>query len=163
MYVHDTAYDSIMNGSTTGIRLLALPRVALGLWLIALLAVGGGGGCSSSSRPAVAADEAGWSRAECRGDWDDVGPSVEAAVGRIEAAVEDSRLAPDGTRTYALRTLGAEPGLLEARPGPEGVIELRTRVGRFGDPVRERRLLDAVVRRLAQLRGVDAAPLPAGW
>lgn len=73
-------------------------------------------------------------------------------------------------RVYELVTIHDEPVVLRARrdrdfPGlvpaeaPPQPLELCARVGRTGDPARERLLLDAVARRLGQLAGVDYAPI----
>jgi hypothetical protein len=93
------------------------------------------------------------------GDWDDVDAAVDAGVSAAEVAKVDVRSSPDlSTRTYQLRTITDEPAWLIAQRAGTGRVSLGARVGRFGDPERESRLLRAVSERLNALYGVDWAP-----
>lgn len=60
---------------------------------------------------------------------------------------------------FELVTVGGEPVRLTAARAGEGRVVLEARVGRFGDPARERRLLSAVAARLRALFGRDYAPV----
>lgn len=101
-------------------------------------------------------------------DWDDVDAAVGVAVGAAEAAVTGARTNGPDERVYYLRTVADEPGILVVSRSPEPAgaagsapsnITLRTSIGRFGNPDRERRLLEAVARRLTDLRGRQYSPL----
>lgn len=106
------------------------------------------------------------------GDWDDIPAAVDVAVGKCEMAVVrgPDKSAPDygAVQQYELRTVTDEPARLIIRRraadngrGETGAVplEIDAIVGRFGDAARERRLIDAVRRRLSQLVGVDFAPI----
>jgi hypothetical protein len=93
------------------------------------------------------------------GDFDDVESAMYAATVAAEVVdVAGSRPAPDKIR-FELATLGGSPGWMIATRRPDGLIELRSGIGRFGDVDRERRLIAAVAARLEELRGVLAAPV----
>lgn len=92
------------------------------------------------------------------GDLDDVGASAEIAVHSIEAVVVRTE-ASTGRQRLELLTATDEPGELVATAGGGERIELSAKVGRFGDRRREERLLEAMRHRLAQLHGVDTAPV----
>lgn len=92
------------------------------------------------------------------GDWDDIDAAVEVALESAEVAAVGSQRAPDRV-IYELVSIEGRPGQLVIARGESGRLTLSARIGRFGEPPRERRLLDAVARRLARLRGVDIAPL----
>lgn len=92
------------------------------------------------------------------GDWNDVEAAAEVAVRIIEAVVERVEVLP-GRTTFELVTATDEPGALVAERGVGDQIGLSARVGRFGDRRREERLLEAMRARLAQLHGVNTAPL----
>lgn len=94
---------------------------------------------------------------QARGDWDDLDAAVSLATQRTELAVlERLPHGPDRVE-YRLLTPREEPGELIAQRR-DGVIHLHVRIGRWGRPELERRFLDHLRRRLAQLQGVDAAP-----
>ncbi len=92
------------------------------------------------------------------GDWNDVEAAAEVAVRSIEAALVHAEVLP-GRTSFELVTATDEPGTLVAVPGVGDQIGLWARVGRFGDRGREGRLLEAMRARLAQLHGVETAPL----
>lgn len=95
------------------------------------------------------------------GDWDDIDAAVDVGMSAAEVARVDARTSPDGqTRTYELRTITDEPAWLVARREEGGRIGLGARVGRFGDPEREAKLIRGVAERLKALYGVDWAPVP---
>jgi hypothetical protein len=93
------------------------------------------------------------------GDFDDVESAMYAAT--VAAEVVDigiSHPSADQVR-FELTTLESAPGWMTATLRPDGLIELRSRIGRFGDVKRERRLIAAVAARLEELRGRLAAPV----
>ncbi len=104
-------------------------------------------------------------------DWDDVPAAVAVGLGQRSLTVVDatgpSRGDPHGEYRYELIDQEDRPGVLAARrragassadAGPVG-IELSAKLGRFGDAAEERSLLNAVRNRLADLTGVDVAPI----
>lgn len=94
------------------------------------------------------------------GDWDDIDAAVEVGMSEAEVARVDASTSSDGlTRTYELRTITDEPAWLVARREEDGRVGLGARVGRFGDPEREARLIRGVAARLKALYGVDWAPV----
>ncbi len=103
---------------------------------------------------------------EARGDWNDLDAALEVGQLVAEVAVVGSSPPASDPRRFELVTGSDEPGWLVAqRPGTRGddpgPIHMSARLGRFGDAPRERRLLDAIARRLEELSGVDSAPLGA--
>lgn len=95
-----------------------------------------------------------------RADWDDTDAAVIAGVDAIEAVVAETIEVSEVRRRYTLRLSSGEPGTLDAERATEpGDVRLKCRIGLAGDPARERRLLDAVSRRLVALRGDRAAPI----
>lgn len=96
-------------------------------------------------------------------DWADVEAAVLVGASAAEMAVLGDE-AGEGERAFRLLTIRDESAELRARTAaPESErpvpIELSARVGHFGDPERERVLLEAVARRLRDLAGVDYRPL----
>ncbi len=96
--------------------------------------------------------------AVARGDWDDVEASAIIAAGRAEMAVmtvspSDDRIVID------LTTVSDEPARAVVRQvaGDESLLEMECRIGRFGEPRRERAFLAAMARRLGELYGRDTA------
>ena len=94
------------------------------------------------------------------GDWDDIDAAVDVGMSAAEVARVDGTTSPDGqTRTYELRTITDEPVWLIARREEGGRVGLGARVGHFGDPEREAKLVHGVAERLKSLYGVDWAPV----
>jgi len=97
------------------------------------------------------------------GDWDDIEAAVLAAASEREMALVRADSIDEQTLAYRLRTIGAEPAVLMIRrtgeKGGRARVQARCAVGRFGDPRRERALLDAFARRLRDLAGVRTRPL----
>jgi hypothetical protein len=101
------------------------------------------------------------------GDWNDLDAGIDVAASFAELAVIDATPASvRGRRTFLLRSTRDEYAwLVVERIGPptrddEGVrMNARCTVGRFGNPPTEQRFLQALARRLADLKGVDARPL----
>jgi hypothetical protein len=94
-------------------------------------------------------------------DWDDVEPAAIVAASRAELAIVGTR-AGDQEITFQLRTLEGEPGTLRAvrrSLAASGPIHLSANIGLFRELESERRLLQAMAKRLRQLAGVDYAPL----
>lgn len=114
-------------------------------------------------------------------DWTDVVPAAIVAASQVEMAIvrqaPDDRDIPRALRIdLELVTLTGEPVVVEATrepidpsavaPGDRGAsagesvrVSLVARVGRFGSPGAERRLLEAMSRRLLDLRGVEFRPV----
>jgi hypothetical protein len=78
-------------------------------------------------------------------------------VGAIEAAILKTDASDDEFR-FELVTIRSEPGLLTVRRAGPNAVTAEASVGRFGDPDRERRLVQAFTTRLRQLHAVDYAP-----
>lgn len=89
---------------------------------------------------------------------------MEVAAPRAELAVTESHVAPHQVRFEVIAATD-EAGDVVATRDPDGgngediEIRLTAHIGRFGDAARERRILDALSRRLSQLRGRATAPL----
>lgn len=133
--------------------------------LVSLILAGGTGGlvsCTATGLPGQGGTHATLvgevSERSAAGDWADLDAAVEVALESAEVAVIGSGHTPDRA-TYQLVSLEGRPGELVIARGESGRLTLSARIGRFGDPARERRLLDAVAGRLARLGGVDIAPL----
>lgn len=106
------------------------------------------------------------------GDWDDVEAAVQVAAGRSEMAIvhvvglrlnpAEAARVPTRRCVFELRTAGDEPVRLEFRAASTtdpGDIVAEAHVGRYGDRGREEHVLAEVRRRLADLAGVDWAPI----
>ncbi len=93
------------------------------------------------------------------GDAADLDAAVDAAMIRAELAIVRAGPGPEGGRRYELIDAQGRPGELVITPVGENEFTLRARLGRFGRPSDEDRLIRAVARRLRQLHGVDVAPL----
>lgn len=115
-------------------------------------------GCTGprSARPAP---PAGPTTIEAVGDWNDIGVAAAFGAGAGEAAIEDAQI-DETVAIFSLRAVNGEPGVLDVTRAEEGdrVVASCT-IGRFGDAVRQRRILEAFARRLQQLYGVDYAPI----
>ncbi len=137
----------------------------------AALAIGGcrGGlqGVEFRTRDGVSPTEA-----AAPGDWDDVEAAAIIAAGKVEMAVlmvspqGDDRIVIDLTTVrdeparvvvQRARSVSNAPGSNTGGNPDGGRLELRCRVGRFGDPGRERALLSAMARRLGELHRRDTA------
>lgn len=114
-------------------------------------------GCAA--RGGAASAEASPATITARGDWDDIEASAIVAASRCEMAVLIIMPRDDDRVIVDLVTVRDEPARVVASRRPEGMIELECRVGRFGDPARERELLRAMARRLGDLAGRNTAPL----
>jgi hypothetical protein len=107
------------------------------------------------------------------GAYRDLEPAISYAVGRNEMAVVDHLQPPDqpGLHVYKLVTVGDEPAELRIQM-PEGAdprsvsgpparpLSIEASVGRFGDPVREQRLVRSLRSRLRALEKDGVAPIP---
>lgn len=116
-------------------------------------------GCETGSAPlpTLGGDAA---VADASGDWDDVDAAVTHAVGEVDLAVVERLATTPDRAEYRLLSVRDEPGVLtiERRPDRPNLL-LEARVGRWGNPGVERGLIEALRKRLAQLRGVETAPL----
>jgi len=124
-------------------------------------------GCSAAfvrSEPSIPGVNTGFSTLTVQGDWSDVEAAVDVSVTRAEVAVTSTAFEPSRMQ-FGLVTATDEVGELvvlreDASGNGEGVpIRLEVHIGRFGDAPRELRLLEAVAKRLEQLRGRDVAPI----
>lgn len=97
--------------------------------------------------------------AKAEGDWDDTDASVSVGVEAIEAALTSVHQPAPGRREYRLKRVNGEVGLLVIERGEGDVLNLTASIGPLGDPERERKLVQAVRRRLDQLHGVEFAPV----
>jgi hypothetical protein len=101
-----------------------------------------------------------------KGDWDDLYAAASVSMTPIEAAILGREQGEPGDRRerLTLTTIDDEPGELIAErldrisesPGP---IRLTARIGLFGNPAREERLIRAIGDRLRELAARDWAPL----
>jgi hypothetical protein len=112
----------------------------------------------------VSAGSSSPSRINVIADWNDVEAAVLVSTEPIEAAILEQRETPSRWE-FDLVTVAAEPASLVAEratgdgPGEAVMIQLTARVSDFGDPARERILLERVRGRLLDLKGVDVRPL----
>lgn len=112
-------------------------------------------------------DRQGPSRLEVRADWNDVEASMDVAAPRAELAVLSTEALEHGASLrFSVVTTTDEYGEITARRDGHGPsdgenipIVLEARIGRFGDPTRERLILNALARRLDQLHAKATAPL----
>lgn len=94
-----------------------------------------------------------------RGDFDDLETSIDTGLTKAGVAPVHWHEPVPGTRIYELRTARDQPGELvvvvgqEALPDGSVPVELRCRIGRFGEPELERRVMAEIARRLEELRG----------
>lgn len=109
---------------------------------------------------------------EIAGDMDDVDAAVDVAISASQLALVRREEPEPGVVRYTLVTLGDEPGVAVVREGGRegasvgangeasvGAIVVTVRIRARGDDAWEKRFLDALAKRLGQLRGVDAAPI----
>ncbi|MBK7406185.1 MAG: hypothetical protein IPJ41_16665 [Phycisphaerales bacterium] len=102
---------------------------------------------------------------EASGDWDDISAAVAVSLSVSELVLVATESPDAGHRVYRLRSARDEPGVLVVErlsPADEGdpvLLRLSCSVGRFGDPARERAVLERVSTRLGQLRGVEVSPI----
>ncbi|MFN0131337.1 MAG: hypothetical protein ACKVW3_02200 [Phycisphaerales bacterium] len=101
------------------------------------------------------------------GDWNDVEAAVWAVAGRVEAAVEWSEVLPD-RQTFVLLVVDDDRIRVEVtRPESAAtgaaqvgqVVRVRAEAGFHGDRARAETVVREIERRLADLRGVETAPL----
>lgn len=106
------------------------------------------------------------------GDWSDVHAAALTATEPMELAIIERREPGMGVIEFSLLSVRSESGVLiaelveptelmgDGRAEGEGVqIRLRARIGLFGDPQRERELIDRAASRLAELAGRGTAPI----
>jgi len=101
-----------------------------------------------------------------QGDWDDLYAAASVSMTPIQAAIlgQEHGGQDDRRERLTLTTVDDEPGELIAErldpisEGP-GSIRLTARIGLFGNPAREERLIRAVGERLRELAARDWAPV----
>ncbi|HLP83077.1 MAG TPA: hypothetical protein VK157_01900 [Phycisphaerales bacterium] len=131
------------------------------------------GGCSGTGWAQLGGASSG-TTVQAIGDWNDLDAALEVSVPKVELALEHVELASDERgrtqRVWTLRGIRDESATVSATAGESGddrelkragtiPITLNASVGRFGDSVREKKLLDMMKQRLGKLAGVDFAPL----
>ena len=106
-----------------------------------------------------------------RADWSDLEAAMEVSAPRAELGVLRTEKTEVRVRfevvsatdelgeVVASRTAADGTASAQLPPGEDIEITLSARIGRFGDPVREGRILDALARRLTQLHNRATAPL----
>lgn len=117
----------------------------------------GSGGCGGARFPGRGVESAGSERVVL-GDFDDVDAAVDVACSANELAIVTKATDEDGTRRFEMVTVGDEPAWATAREA-DGRVEMRVRIRAVGDAAWEDGFLDAVQKRLGQLRGPNAAPV----
>jgi hypothetical protein len=102
------------------------------------------------------------SEAVVEGDWDDLEAAVTVGAEEAEMALTKAEVG-DRLAAFAVRTIGGEAGELRAESSGSGTgameaIRLTARVGLFGNPKAEERLLRGIAGRLRALAGREWAP-----
>lgn len=115
-------------------------------------------GCGGAHFPKRGAESLGSARSVA-GDFDDVDAAVDVACSVCELAVVTKSSDEDGTRRFEMVTVTDEPAWATARESSDGVVEMRVRIRDVGDAAWEDQFLDAVQKRLWQLKGVTSAPV----
>jgi len=138
-----------------------------------LLGVVGMGGCAGPGWAALGGPSSG-TTLQALGDWNDLDAAMEVSAPKVELALENVETVADGrgrlTRVWTLRGIRDESAEVRATARESGdereleaagtiAIDLNASVGRLGDSVREKTLLDLMRQRLGKLSGVDYAPL----
>lgn len=99
------------------------------------------------------------------GDWDDVDAAVRTALRDCQLAREARRAFREeegGDETlleYDLLTVRGDSGLLRVRRLGDGSLGLQCRIGVLGSAEAERCVIEHLTARLADLHGVDYAPI----
>jgi hypothetical protein len=143
-------------------------RVALLIVVAGLLsACADVGSLPPPGEPTVAS---GGSTRRVTADWDDVHAAVDLAVSQSQAAMlgQRDRGGADRCTVYDLLTIRDDTGILEIcreREGPPVTdrpepLVITARIGAAGDANYEKMLLDYLEKRLTQLIGDKAAPVP---
>lgn len=134
-----------------------------------LVGIAPAGGCAAgrSIEPVKTSGAPGGGRETVvTGDWNDVYAAAAVGVPQTEGAIT-GRSFEDGREVIRLITIKDRPGTLVAerlgaRSDHPQPIRLEVRVGYFGDPETEDRILSAVAARLRDLAGVTWAPIRGG-
>jgi len=117
--------------------------------------------CASITSPDIEFPP-GAAQSQATADWDDADSAVIWGANNAEWVVAKWGSADENTRLYELRNPAGTSALLRIqRPPaqPNGPLELTASVGPIGDAAAERALIAGVERRLADLRGVEVAPI----
>ncbi|MHC4975353.1 MAG: hypothetical protein ACYTF7_01955 [Planctomycetota bacterium] len=89
-------------------------------------------------------------------EWDDLDAAMSHTVGEHEWAVLVSTDVSEGVREYELVSLTDQPGMVRfTRSDAEPSVLVEVRLGRFGNPERERVFRWTLVERLEWLRERD--------
>ncbi len=95
-------------------------------------------------------------------DWNDVDAAVEVGVPNAEMAVLLDETPSLDERVFYVKTITDERGSLRVwrtSHEPTTEIKMEARVGLFGEPEKEAKVLAAVCARLLELKGVEWAPV----
>ena len=132
--------------------------VAISLFLGMILS-----GCATSATSSTR-DRRGPAAITIQADWDDIDAAVETGVAKAEAVVVRSSAAPDGMQhRYELKHVSGVTGVLNARVEGSGKdprsITLSCTMGAMENAGVAKNIVDRVARRLAELKGVEVAPI----
>jgi hypothetical protein len=145
----------------------------VGLLIVVLALLGACADVGSLPPPGEPTVASGGSTRRVTADWDDVHAAVDLAVSQSQTAMLRQRArggggGADRCTVYDLLTIRDDTGILEIcreREGPpltdqpESLL-ITARIGAAGDANYERMLLDYLEKRLTQLIGDKAAPVP---
>jgi len=147
-------------------RALPSPLPPVLVILLITLPAGCGSAWRGEGAGVIEAGQVSPGRATLTADWNDLDAAADVAAQRTELVVLRTTSPDPCTRRYDLLSVSGEPGtLIVTRPHPcdgpgESIpLTIEATIGRFGDPRRERILLNAFTARLADLHGVDFAPI----
>lgn len=143
-----------------------MARIPRHLALLTILCIGG----CSIPRPNVdpvqlanTVEDAGQTRVDVVGDWDDVSAALAVGLGKFNLAVVDATF-DESLIAFTLVDVLDRPAQLRVSrlnpaPGvPESTLRVSASFTRYRDRERERLLVAAIAQRLAELHGVDIAP-----
>lgn len=120
-------------------------------------------GCTSSATTSTR-DRRGPAALTIQADWDDIDAAVETGVAKAEAVVIRSSVSPDALQhRYELKHVSGVTGVLNARVETEGKdprsIVLSCTMGAMENGGVAKNVVDRVARRLAELKGIEVAPI----
>lgn len=147
-------------------RALPSPLPPVLVILLITLPAGCGSAWRGEGAGVIEAGQVSPGRATLTADWNDLDAAADVAAGRAQLAILRATSPDPCTRRYELTSVRGEPGALTVTrphpcdtPGESIPLTIEATLGRFGDPPRERTLLNAFTSRLADLHGVEFAPI----
>jgi len=93
------------------------------------------------------------------GDWDDLSASVDAVADHLLLGVLSATRTPKNQEIRLVDIRGRPVSITATRASDGETMLIRVHAGRFGDPPLETDIFRDLRRRLAQLKGVDWAPI----